>query len=501
MAVVYVQNKNGKPLMPTTRCGHVRHLLKTGEARVVERIPFTIRLLYEAPGVTQPLYLGIDPGRTNIGVAVVGEDTKGVLSAQLETRNKEIPKLMAARKSHRGAHRKLKRQDKRRRRARAAEATASMPVIERRLPGCDEPIQCHDIRNKEARFNNRRRPEGWLTPTANHLLLTHLNLVRKLQKYLPITDVVLELNRFAFMAMDHPNIQRWQYQRGPLYGQGSVKDAVFALQEGHCLLCKGGIDHYHHVVPRHKGGSETLENRVGLCEKHHDLVHKDEAWMQKLAAKKAGINKKYGALSVLNQIIPGLLAQLADLFPGHVYVTEGKDTAVFRNEHEVPKDHHLDAYCIACSALSVSKAYAPTDKPYRIVQFRRHDRQACHQQMLDRKYKLDGKLVATNRHKAMEQKSDSLEEFRTRMVAEYGAAEAEQIISRLQVVDHPARYKDMERPMPGSTFICDGKVSVLQGSQGRNNGTPNYYVGTDGVRHLFGRCIVLRANTGIQFCG
>lgn len=110
-------------------------------------------------------------------------------------------------------------------------------------------------------------------------------------------------------------------------------------------------------------------------------------------------------------------------------------------------------------------------------------------------------LVATNRHKAMEQKSDSLEEFRDHMVAEHGVAEAEQIISRLQVVDHPARYKDMERPMPDSTFICNGKVSVLQGSQGRNNGTPNYYVDMDGVRHLFGRCAVLRANTGIKFCG
>lgn len=27
MSTVYVLNKDGKPLMPTTRCGHVRHLL------------------------------------------------------------------------------------------------------------------------------------------------------------------------------------------------------------------------------------------------------------------------------------------------------------------------------------------------------------------------------------------------------------------------------------------------------------------------------------------
>ena len=28
MSTVYVLNKDGKPLMPTTRGGHVRHLLK-----------------------------------------------------------------------------------------------------------------------------------------------------------------------------------------------------------------------------------------------------------------------------------------------------------------------------------------------------------------------------------------------------------------------------------------------------------------------------------------
>lgn len=44
MAVVYVLSASGKPLMPTTRCGHVRILLKEKKARVVERTvpPITI---------------------------------------------------------------------------------------------------------------------------------------------------------------------------------------------------------------------------------------------------------------------------------------------------------------------------------------------------------------------------------------------------------------------------------------------------------------------------
>lgn len=91
MAVVYVLSTSGKPLMPTTRCGHVRILLKEGKARVVERMPFTIQLTYQSEEETQPLYLGIDPGRTNVGVAVIREDGECVFTAQLTTRNKDVP--------------------------------------------------------------------------------------------------------------------------------------------------------------------------------------------------------------------------------------------------------------------------------------------------------------------------------------------------------------------------------------------------------------------------
>lgn len=98
MSTIYVLNKDGKPLMPTTRGGHVRHLLKEQKARVVASKPFTIQLLYETNDVVQLLYLGIDPGRTNIGVAVVKADGTAVFTAHLETRNREIPKLMKKRK-------------------------------------------------------------------------------------------------------------------------------------------------------------------------------------------------------------------------------------------------------------------------------------------------------------------------------------------------------------------------------------------------------------------
>jgi len=59
---VYVLDKDGKPLMPTTRCGHVRKLLRDGKAVVHSGKLFAIRLLYDTEGIRQALYGGTDPG-------------------------------------------------------------------------------------------------------------------------------------------------------------------------------------------------------------------------------------------------------------------------------------------------------------------------------------------------------------------------------------------------------------------------------------------------------
>ena len=486
MDMVYVLNKDGKPLMATTRGGRVRYLLKEKKARVVCTTPFTIQLNYDTPDITQDLILGIDPGRTNIGVAVVKEDGQCVFSAHLETRNKEVPLLMKKRADFRKQHRNLDRRRKRQRRAKAAGTTIAEGSVGRLLPGYEKPIVCHHIRNKEARFNNRSRPAGWLTPTANHLLQTHISLIAKIAKVLPITKVVVELNRFAFMAMDNPNIRRWEYQKGPLYGLGSVEDAVYSQQDGHCLFCKKPIDHYHHVVPRHKGGSETLANRCGLCAKHHDLVHKDKAWTDKLVTRKEGMNKKYHALSVLNQIIPHLMEYLGSKTLYDVYATDGKSTKGFRIAKNVPKEHYTDAYCIACSILDTAIEVSAPTSPFKLKQFRRHDRQSCIRQMVDRKYLLDGKVVAANRHKAIEQKSDSLEEFREA----YGDA----AVSQLTVRPHLPQHKDMTRIMPGAVMDFNGTIGVMQSST-----VGSFYKSTEGHKSTPRKCVLLMRNAGMVF--
>ena len=76
--MVYVLNINGQPLMPTSRHGKVRRLLKLNKAKIVNRCPFTIQLLYESTNHTQPISLGIDAGSKHIGLSAT-TNKKGII--------------------------------------------------------------------------------------------------------------------------------------------------------------------------------------------------------------------------------------------------------------------------------------------------------------------------------------------------------------------------------------------------------------------------------------
>ena len=464
--IIYVLSKDGKPLMPTTRKRHVKKLLDKGLARIVSHTPFVIQLKYETPGITQDLTLGIDPGRTNIGLCVVNVKGDVVLAAECETRNKDIPKRMEERKRHRHASRNGRRQV-RRRRAKRYGTIVKNGVIERRLPQCKEPIVCKDIRNKEARFCNRKRPTGWLTPTAGHLVRTHINMVRKIQKILPITDVAIEVNRFAFMLIENPDATGLDFQNGPLKGFVDVKAGVNAMQQNTCLMCGREIEVYHHIVPRYKGGSDTLENLVGLCRKCHDRVHTDTEFAADLAKAKQGKLKKYNALSVLNQAIPYICEQLVhEMGAGHVRFTLGYITAQSRKELDIQKDashpcHDIDAYVIALAETNIEPK-RPEWKTLIIKQFRRHDR-ARIKAVRERTYYSGKTVVAKNRRRRFEQDALSLHEWYLEQKRKHGKAEAHRLQQELRVVPSKTYYNNLDRVMPGARFVYGGEEYVLTG--------------------------------------
>lgn len=67
---VFVLNKHGNPLMPTTP-RNARLLLCSGKATIHSRKPFTIKLTHGATGYTQDITLGVDAGYQTIGFSAV----------------------------------------------------------------------------------------------------------------------------------------------------------------------------------------------------------------------------------------------------------------------------------------------------------------------------------------------------------------------------------------------------------------------------------------------
>ena len=91
--MVYIINKESKPLMPTKRHGKVKHLLRSGKAKVVKRTPFTIQLLYDTTEHIQPITLGVDAGSKVVGLSATTEEDE-LFSSEVILRN-DIVELLS----------------------------------------------------------------------------------------------------------------------------------------------------------------------------------------------------------------------------------------------------------------------------------------------------------------------------------------------------------------------------------------------------------------------
>lgn len=463
MYVVYILGQNSKPLMPTKRFGHVRRMLKAGQAKVISTKPFVIQLQYKSTDFVQPLCGGTDPGRTNIGEAVLNNKGEIVYAAHIETRNKEIPKLMADRAAHRRASRRGERL-RRKRRAKANDTLTEFPDG-RKLPGYTDGVMAlKDIINTESRFNNRKRPAGWITPTARQCVQTHLNMVQNICKILPVSDWTLEYNKFAFMQLEDGSVRGWDFQNGRLKGYTCKEDYIYALQDGVCVCCGAPIEHYHHIRPRHEGGSNTPENLIGLCSSCHAEVHQNKRLLDAI-----GKTKRYAGTSIVNIAMPFIWNSLVKMFGNNVHICEGRDTAELRRTNDIPKEHFADAVCIAGIGSDIAPQYDGS-QPFEIRQFRCHSRSNIKAQV-ERTYKSGKTTIAKNRKPRFEQKGDALSNWQSKIAEEYCELTARQSVSQLSVKKSYRRYNALDRIKPPTVFLFNGKKYLLSGQL--TNGT--YY--------------------------
>src|SRR5437588_9145840 len=185
---VFVVDKRKKPLMPCSE-KRARLLLERGRAVVHRRYPFTIRLKDRVGGDVQPVRLKLDPGAQTTGVALVreagddGDDGQHVLHlAEIAHRSKAI-------------HTHMQQRARFRRRRRSA-----------------------NLRYRAKRFDNRRRPQGWLPPSLQSRVDSIATWVRRYRRLAPVSAISLEHVRFDMQAMQNPDISGVQYQQGELAG-------------------------------------------------------------------------------------------------------------------------------------------------------------------------------------------------------------------------------------------------------------------------------------------
>jgi 5-methylcytosine-specific restriction endonuclease McrA len=101
-----------------------------------------------------------------------------------------------------------------------------------------------------------------------HRVLTIQTWVKRLCRYAPVTNVVMELVKFDTQKMQNPEIDGVEYQRGELAGY-EVRQYLLEKWQRKCAYCdKQDIPlQIEHIHPRAKGGSDRVSNLTLSCER------------------------------------------------------------------------------------------------------------------------------------------------------------------------------------------------------------------------------------------
>lgn len=345
--MVYVLNKEGKPLMPCSEA-KARRLLKAKGAHIINYCPFTIQLNFDCENKTQDITLGVDAGSKIVGLSATTE-TKELYASNVEPRN-DIVKLLSDRRVLRSSRRNRKR------------------------------------RYRQARFNNRAKSKkkGWLAPSTLNKINTHLKVIDNVYKILPITKLIVEVASFDIQKIKNPNISGEEYQQGEQLGFWNVREYVLWRDNHECQYCHGrtkdNILNVHHIESRKTGGNAP-NNLITLCETCHHKHHKGEI---KLNLKRGKSFRDAAFMGIMKR---ALYDKLKELYP-NVALTYGYITKNTRIRYNLPKDHCIDARCISGN---------PQVKPLGYVFYQRKVR--CHNRQLFKLNALKGGRWKSNQAK------------------------------------------------------------------------------------------------------
>ena len=325
--MVYVLNRYGNPLMPTTRYGKVRRLLRKGLAVVVDYRPFTIQLTYDTTNGVQEVSLGVDAGTKHVGLSATTKK-KVLFEAELLLRTDIVAKL-ATRKEFRRTRRNRK------------------------------------TRYRKSRFLNRTRTRKpvCIAPSVRQKVDSHIYWISRICKCLPIRKITVETAQFDTQRLKAqeqglPLPQGTDYQKGELLGFWNVREYVL-FRDGHkCQCCKGKSKdkklQVHHIESRKTGG-DAPNNLITLCSECHVKYHRGEIKLPKNTRRGTSMRDAVVMGIMRKSVFTGLKELFGDTIPS--YETYGYITKHTRTNAGLPKEHVIDARCISGNPDAVSDGY------------------------------------------------------------------------------------------------------------------------------------------------
>lgn len=329
--MVAVIASTGIRLMPTTEM-RARKLLKSGRARIYSHKPmFTIQLLDRENGDVQEVELKCDTGYLHIGMSGCSQKHEYV-SIQYDLLKDEVSKH------------ENQRMYRRQRRSR--------------------------LRYRKPRFDNRKKPEGWLAPSLEHKRDAHIRLIVQYCSVLPVSSIILEMGQFDTQALKaieegKPIPQGEGYQHGERYGIATLREATFSRDDHACQICGKGIKdgailRVHHIGFWRNDHSDRLSNLLTVCDKcHSQKNHQKGGKLWGLKSSK-GLHEAAFMNTVKWQIYEMVKTLLPDIKVG---ITYGAMTKEKRHDLHVAKSHVADAWAMGkfhpkhrCKTLYRAKA-------------------------------------------------------------------------------------------------------------------------------------------------
>jgi 5-methylcytosine-specific restriction endonuclease McrA len=344
---VFVVDTN-KQLLDTIHPGKARLLLNRGKASVLKHYPFTIilKVAIDDPVVAE-LRIKIDPGSKTTGIAIINDAAGEV--------------VFAAELSHRGQQIKSDLDDRR---------------------GVRRGRRNRHTRYRKPRWQNRRnKKKGWLPPSLESRIANVITWVQRLMRVCHITAISMELAKFDMQAIENPEITGVQYQQGTLVGY-ELREYLLEKWGRKCSYCsKEHIPlQIEHIVPRAKGGSNSVSNLCLACDKCNTA--KGTRDIKDFLKKKPDLLKKIleqakaplGDAAAVNSTRWELFSRLQALgLP--IECGSGGLTKYNRTTREHPKTHWLDA---ACVGKSTPEALLVTGvRPLSITAYGHGCRQMC----------------------------------------------------------------------------------------------------------------------------